>query len=1041
MDRRRFLTNVGALTASSALARNTVQAQEASSTQPILTSSSRSVRYSDREIEVPDGGWRLWLDRGAAWKDDRIFLPEDVHLDRLPVNPPTGGWSSLGNLPSLEVTLPATVEQFFWGINGYRSYKDEYKFEDSDSEVKNGSYLGVSWWWRSLDIPAGFAGSRILLHVRGARQRAEVYLNQQLVGYSILEELSFECDLTKAARPGGANQLAIRITNPGGRLDWVDKSSINWGGLQFQKSHGFAGIDRGLVLSAHDPAVRFTDTWALNTPTPKQIQAHASIENNSAEMVTGTLRLSVLEAGSRMQLTSVDLPVSLAANEVKELQSPLTAATAAIWDLETPHVYRLRAEWISPHTAAARETDFGFRWITVDGLGSNAVIRLNARRIRIYTSISWGFWALNGLFPTPELAEKEVRVAKQFNLNTLNFHRNLAKEDVLYVQDRVGLMRCLEPGGGGQALDRIKNGDDSSRRYMEAKITHMIRAFRSHPSVVHYIIQNEVTLDPQSPVLTALFARMQTEDPSRTIVGNDGFVMRSPQAWAEPYSKEIHKSGPKAAIDGGAGGWWVDHTGHSTDVWQDGCYLSPSDFYYRSPIKGEIVEWGEMKGAASSDNHEGVLRQIARHGGSSYDLIDHKEILASYNAFLDRWNFRAAFPTAEKLFLSIGLRAYESWGQFMENVRICDENDMAAISGWESTAMENHSGLVDNFRDFKADPSSLADSLLPLRPIAKQHQLVVFTGERASFDLYLLNDTDTPATGKLSLTLASPDGEKTAIRTTAAPDFVKDRLSYLLEEKVQTPKLLHPGTYKTEFSLNASGAKPHTCTLLVVDPAPAGLRPVRIGIAGVPKNLEACAKAIPHATVEAFNPAKKYDVILASGGTAESAKDLSVDAEGAYKPGSGPLALATLPDAVLAAVQGGTPLFAITPTDGQSIGVAQQLQKLGAFDFKGMVGASRASWMGAWYFVRKHPLYDGLPVDQALGTHYQVKSGGSNGWMVDGANVEVIAGYSRDHDRNIGAGTFVAKVGSTRIVMHRIADMHQVFLQRFMANTVQWLVA
>jgi hypothetical protein len=74
-----------------------------------------------------------------------------------------------------------------------------------------------------------------------------------------------------------------------------------------------------------------------------------------------------------------------------------------------------------------------------------------------------------------------------------------------------------------------------------------------------------------------------------------------------------------------------------------------------------------------------------------------------------------------------------------------------------------------------------------------------------------------------------------------------------------------------------------------------------------------------------------------------------------------------------------------------------------------------------------------------MSIHYQVKGGGSNGWMVDGPNVEIVAGYSRDHDRNIGAGTLTARVGATRIVMHRIVDMHPVLLQRFVANVLLWL--
>ena len=44
-----------------------------------------------------------------------------------------------------------------------------------------------------------------------------------------MEELPFECDCTDAANPGGLNVLAIRITNPFGRFDWVDGLNAKWG--------------------------------------------------------------------------------------------------------------------------------------------------------------------------------------------------------------------------------------------------------------------------------------------------------------------------------------------------------------------------------------------------------------------------------------------------------------------------------------------------------------------------------------------------------------------------------------------------------------------------------------------------------------------------------------------------------------------------------------------------------------------------------------------------------------------------------------------
>jgi beta-galactosidase len=1041
MKRRNFLRGTVAI-GSVALARPMLSLPTAGPTVNEASGVQRTPPFAKNGIMVPDEGWRMWPDTSATWEKDEIFLPEDVELQKLPTNPPTGGWDVLNNQLGTELTLPATVEQFHWGLTGFRPYHDEYKFETTDDEVKNGAYYGVSWWWREIEMPPSFQGKRILLHVRAARQRAEVYLNRRLVGYSILEELPFECDLTDVAKPG-KNALHIRITNPGGRLDWVDGNRMTWGHVEFQKSHGFGGIDRAMMLSAHGE-VRIADSWVLNGPQPKQITAHVTLENKSGNAAQGNLRFAVVDPTDRKVLATIDMPVELAAGQSASVFTPLNAPTAKVWDLDTPVLYKLETTWqpqTPSHDVETREVDFGFRWFVVEGLGKDAMFRFNGRRIRLYTSISWGYWALNGLFPIPELAEKEVRTAKSLNLNTLNFHRNLAKEDVLYIQDRVGLLRCLEPGGGSQAVAPANRApaNNTSQRYMQAKIQGMIRAFRSHPSVIHYILQNEGSLDPNNPNLDKVFEMMHKEDPSRSIVGSDGFVMRSPEAWTEAYSTEVHKSFRPATIDGGAGGWWVDHTGHFSDVWQDAYYKSPTDFYFYSPVKGEIVEWGEMKGAASSDNHALVLRQIEKHGGKSYDKVDHQELLDVYNKFLDTWNFRSAFPTAEQLFLSIGRRAYETWGQFMENVRMCEGNDMACISGWESTAMEDHSGLVDNFRDFKADPKAISDSLLPVRPLAKQRQLVVALGDKATFDIYLLNDSHKAIQDQLVFTASDPSGVNQHIAEFETPVFQQDHFTYLVKEGFTTEALKKEGKWRFRLRLKGHPTPAFERELLVVAPAPKRFRPIKVGIAALAPAIEEQLRMIPDLQIETFKPGQKYDVILASGGSLDAEKNLAVDAEGAYKPGPGPVKEYNLPNEVLEAVKQGTPLLACTPSEGQAIGVARQLAEAGAFQFHGVVGPSRASWMGSWYFVREHALYDGLPVNQAMSIHYQVKGGGSNGWIIEGDGVEIVAAYSRDHDRKIGAGTFTVKLNKTPIVMHQITDMQPVLHIRFLANSLAWL--
>jgi beta-galactosidase len=991
-------------------------------------------------VAIADAGWRMWPDQQAEWKNDTIYLPEDVHVASLPVNAPTGGWDALSATKGIPVTLPCTVEQYFWGLQGMRPYHDEYRFETADDEVKNGAYYGVSWWWRTIEIPAAFEGKRIFLRVRGARQRAEVYLNRKLVGYSIMEELPFECEITAAAHPGNPNQLAIRITNPGGRLDWVDGGRITWGDATFQKSHGFGGLDRAITMSAHG-ATRVRDAWVLNTPVQRQITVHAEIENTGAAAPNGLLRFSVLDSVANQELAHAEVAAPLGANETSTFQTEISYPAARLWDLDSPQLYRLKAEWASgptpvdanPVVSDLRIVDFGFRWFAPEGIGTNALFRLNGRRIRIYTAISWGYWGLNGLFPTPDLADKEVFVAQQFHLNCLNFHRNLAKEEVLAVQDRRGLLRCLEPGGGFQAVGRAGQPAGFAERYMEAKIVGMIRAFRSHPSVVEYILQNEARPDLSNPNLERILRRMHAEDPSRTIVANDGFASRAPQAWMEPYSDHMRTS-----AEGGAGGWWDEHQGQPSDVWQDEQYVSPTEYLYYSNNRKEIVEWGEMKGAASIDDHARLIKEIKIHGGHSYDLADHEELLAAYEKFVDQWGFRKAFPTSSSLFQSIGRRAYQSWGQFLENIRICDANDYATVSGWESTAMEDHSGLVDNFRDFKSNPEPIRNALLPVRPVAKQKALVAALGETVKFDLYLLNDSDRPASGKLNFAITDPKNATKAIGSYDTPAFVRDQLSYLIKEDVSSPALDEEGVWTTHFALGGDNESAHSQEIWVVNPTPHQFNNLHVATLGLSDEMSAQLAPIPGLVLAPFTAGQHYDLIIASPATEKPTDTVSTDDVGADRR-SRSIPPTQLPQPIVDAFNGGTPLFVLCTNDGQATGAGAQMAAAAGFRFDGMVGSSRASWMGTWFFVRRHPVYEGLPVDRAMSIEYQVKGSDSNGLMIDGDGLEIIAAYSRDHDRNIGAGTLTYAGRGRKLLFHRITEMHRVFHRRLLANGIQFL--
>jgi hypothetical protein len=352
--------------------------------------------------------------------------------------------------------------------------------------------------------------------------------------------------------------------------------------------------------------------------------------------------------------------------------------------------------------------------------------------------------------------------------------------------------------------------------------------------------------------------------------------------------------------------------------------------------------------------------------------------------------------------------------------------------------MEDHSGLVDNFRDFKSNPEPIRNALLPVRPVAKQKALVAAMGGKVGFDLYLLNDSNRPAASKMTFSISDPKGAIHAIGTYDAPPFAKDQLSYLVKENVSSPALDREGVWTTHFALGSDQESAHSQSIWVVNPTPHQFNNLRVGTLGLADEMTAQLTPVPGIVLTPYKAGEKYDLIVASPATEKPTDTVSTDDVGADRR-SRSIPPTTLPEDVVTAFKAGTPLFVLCTNDGQATGAGEQLAAAAGFRFDGMVGSSRASWMGTWFFVRKHPVYDGLPVDRAMSIEYQVKGSDSNGLIIDGEGLEIIAAYSRDHDRKIGAGTFAYAGHGRKLLFHRITQMHSVFHRRLLSNGIQFL--
>ncbi len=688
------------------------------------------------EIDLSGAGWHLSLDTAAKWRSDTLFFPAP-RPEELPVNPPTGGWVALAKAPSVPVSVPGTVEQYLQRKTG-----------------PDGDIVGVSWWYRTIDLPASAAGRRVLLRFESIRQRAEVFVNRRLAAYDVVGNSPLEIDLSDFVRPGTPSEIAVRVTDPAGNFDWRDSAAMRWGRYMLPMSHGFGGITGRVRLVVCDP-VFVADVYVQNTPAITTANAIVTVRNTTPSAVVRDVAVRVVtrDAAAEEVLSVSSKGVTLPPGDT-ELTLRIDAPAARVWDTEHPNLYVCEARLLSGD--AVTDTDrrtFGFRWFEVAGLGENAIFRLNGRRIVLRTAISWGFWPVNGIFPTEELALKQVRTAKELGLNMLTFHRAIGNPIVLEKADELGLLYFEEPGAH-KSVSRDPFGHSLARE----KLLRMVRRDRSHPSLIIYNLINE--WDSRNPNPDPVEIARHRDDMQAAHAIDPSRIILHTSAWSrgkdidDPAKMHFRPFDAKPYMNG----WYDVHHAGGPAVWNETMYRNPGDFYGLTDNTREIVFWGEEGAISTPPRIEKIHEALQASPQPGWDGGLYEEWYAAFSDFLDRKNLRSAFPTVDAFTTTMGNISLRHQGRRIENMRMSDITDGYSVNGWESEIVENHSGIVDCFRNPKGDPAILRYYNQPLYVAVKVRTTVLQAPGEVIADFFAINERNLRGPHTLRATLRDASG-------------------------------------------------------------------------------------------------------------------------------------------------------------------------------------------------------------------------------------------------------------------------------------------
>ncbi|MDX1699593.1 MAG: glycoside hydrolase family 2 TIM barrel-domain containing protein [Melioribacteraceae bacterium] len=778
----------------------------------LITSISSLFAQEGRwEKELSGEGWKLWLDQTALWYNDDIYLPP-VDLSMLPVNPPSCGWSIYEQENKLEVNVPGTVEEHYWGDIG------------GAVPDTGGNYVGVSWWSTSFELDPSLKGKRITIYFESVNLRAEVFVNGKLCGYDVIGNTPFEVYITDAVSFTSKNKLDIRITDPVGNFSWNDKILMRWGKNLIPAVHGFGGITGPVILRATDHIV-VEDVYVQNQPNPKKIKVFVELNNYSNIKKNGSLILEIHpyeDPSSNLWRGEQELeidPGKITAQFIANVPDAELWQLSGYRNLKEAVLYKAQVSFSGEGIKDNKSQRFGFRWFDVGEKDGDQRFYLNGKRVFIMAVMTRGFWPKNGIFATEEMAQRDMETMVDLGMNMMLLHRAMGQPPVIEYSDKMGLITYEEPGGYGVTPnedDDIDGPDEQALELRREKLRRMIIRDRSFPSMIIFSLKNGTNFLPTEDDVKNI-QLVHELDPSRIITYNSG------RNRTIPYYERLEKDPIKLHMRPFDDHvyyekWWDHHHGYAYPGYVDINYSNPR-FYLRGVVdgrsvpspqdslyrldKGEIIFFGEEGAFGTMVRLQKIAEELEGTGATGFREQEHIDWFNHYNRFLDETGYRSAFKSVDELTLSMGRNLHYFQGRTIENVRMSNIADGYDINGWASAS--TRTDLVDMYRYSTADRSIIRHYTQPLYLAVKLPNKVVSTGTSVVADIFIINEIDVKGEHSLVVELEDPNKNITFNWETTVEIAGGEEFGQLLYEGIKLPQIKSEGYYKVNAKLLKNG--------------------------------------------------------------------------------------------------------------------------------------------------------------------------------------------------------------------------------------------
>jgi beta-galactosidase/beta-glucuronidase len=377
-------------------------------------------------------------------------------------------------------------------------------FESRKSGIGDTSFHPQVWYRRSITVPEGWKGKRVLLHFGAVDYRAKAWLNGRMLGEHEGGNVPFSFDITPFLKTG-ANVLTVRAEDPPtdryiprGKQYWEPQSR----GIFYTRTTGIwqtvwmeatgeSYLEKVRIVPAMDGTVTFD---ARIGRAGEGLSFHAIVGGGEAQ---GSSRTTDRRASAAVHIPGPRL-----------------------WSLNSPNLYDVTFELRRGDAVLDRvKSYFGFRSARIE----NGRFALNGRALYLKMVLDQGYWPESTLTPpSDEAIQYDIRMTKDMGFNGARKHQKLEDPRYLYWADKMGLLVSSE-------MANAYLFDDGYVQRFTREWTEAVERDHNHPSIVMWVPVNESWGRPnlgdprQQQHLRAMYTLTHSLDGTRPVIDNDGW--------------------------------------------------------------------------------------------------------------------------------------------------------------------------------------------------------------------------------------------------------------------------------------------------------------------------------------------------------------------------------------------------------------------------------------------------------------------------------------------------------------------------------------